>query len=174
MSVFGNGCEARSAQVVEGVAANDNAAAQAAADALRKAVQLEEGQHPKPRRYPAPRRRRGQLGAPRRVRQTAAPQQPVAMIDVTTHLEQLAAKNSEQLNWRTSIVDLLKLLDMDRRAAARRELADELGAPAGLQSGSAEMNTWLHRTVLRKIADNGNIACRKETARLSTVPRKWR
>ena len=86
---------------------------------------------------------------------TAAPQQPVAMIDVTAHLEQLAAKNSEQLNWRTSIVDLLKLLDIDSSAAARRELADELGAPAGLQHGSAEMNMWLHRTVLRKIADNG-------------------
>src|SRR5687767_9948566 len=81
--------------------------------------------------------------------------QPVAMVDVTAHLEQLAAKNSEQLNWRTSIVDLLKLLDIDSSAAARRELADELSAPAGLQHGSAEMNIWLHRTVLRKIADNG-------------------
>jgi len=77
------------------------------------------------------------------------------MVDVTAHLEQLATKNSEQLNWRTSIVDLLKLLDIDSRAAARRELAEELGAPAGLHHGSAEMNTWLHRTVLRKIADNG-------------------
>jgi len=51
--------------------------------------------------------------------------------DVTAHLEQLAAKNSEQLNFKTSIVDLLKLLDIDSSAAARRELADELGAPAG-------------------------------------------
>jgi hypothetical protein len=57
--------------------------------------------------------------------------QPVAMVDVTAHLEQLAAKSSAQLNWRTSIVDLLKLLDIDSSAAARRELADELGAPAG-------------------------------------------
>jgi len=57
--------------------------------------------------------------------------QPVAMVDVTAHLEQLAAKNSEQLNFKTSIVDLLKLLDIDSSAAARRELADELGAPAG-------------------------------------------
>ena len=80
---------------------------------------------------------------------------PAATVDVTAHLEQLAAKNSEQLNWRTSIVDLLKLLDIDSSAAARRELADELGAPAGLQHGSAEMNTWLHRTVLRQIAENG-------------------
>jgi hypothetical protein len=80
---------------------------------------------------------------------------PVAMVDVTAHLEQLAAKSSAQLNWRTSIVDLLKLLDIDSSAAARRELAEELDAPAGLQHGSAEMNMWLHRTVLRKIADNG-------------------
>ena len=77
------------------------------------------------------------------------------MVDVTAHLEQLAAKNSEQLNWRTSIVDLLKLLDMDSSAAARRELADELGAPAGLQQGSAEMNTWLHRQVMQRLAANG-------------------
>jgi len=86
---------------------------------------------------------------------TTSSKPPVAMVDVTAHLEQLATKNSEQLNWRTSIVDLLKLLDIDSSAAARRELADELGAPAGLQHGSAEMNVWLHRTVLRKIADNG-------------------
>jgi len=86
---------------------------------------------------------------------TTSSKPPVAMVDVTAHLEQLATKNSEQLNWRTSIVDLLKLLDIDSSAAARRELAEELGAPAGLQHGSAEMNVWLHRTVLRKIADNG-------------------
>ena len=86
---------------------------------------------------------------------TTSSKPPVAMVDVTAHLEQLATKNSEQLNWRTSIVDLLKLLDIDSSAAARRELAEELGAPAGLQHGSAEMNMWLHRTVLRKIADNG-------------------
>lgn len=86
---------------------------------------------------------------------TTSSKPPVAMVDVTAHLEQLATKNSEQLNWRTSIVDLLKLLDIDSSAAARRELAEELGAPSGLQHGSAEMNMWLHRTVLRKIADNG-------------------
>jgi len=77
------------------------------------------------------------------------------MVDVTAHLEQLAAKNSEQLNWKTSIVDLLKLLDIDSSPAARRELADELGAPVALKGGSAELNMWLHRTVLRKIAENG-------------------
>ena len=70
-------------------------------------------------------------------------------------MSELAAKNPQQLNWRTSIVDLLTLLDIDSSAAARRELADELGAPVDLKDGSAEMNTWLHRAVLRKIADNG-------------------
>ena len=84
-----------------------------------------------------------------------ASQQPVAMVDVTAHLEELAAENRQQLNWRTSIVDLLKLLDIDSSPAARKERADELGAPLELKHGSAELNTWLHRTVLRKIAENG-------------------
>ena len=77
------------------------------------------------------------------------------MVDVTAHLEELAAKNRQQLNWRTSIVDLLKLLDIDSSPAARKELADELGAPVALNGSSAELNMWLHRTVLRKIAENG-------------------
>ena len=100
-------------------------------------------------------RRPGATGSSPSGGATTSSKPPVAMVDVTAHLEQLAAKNSEQLNWRTSIVDLLKLLDIDSSAAARRELAEELGAPSGLQHGSAEMNMWLHRTVLRKIADNG-------------------
>ena len=86
---------------------------------------------------------------------TAASQQPVAMVDVTAHLEELAAKNRQQLNWRASIVDLLKLLDIDSSPAARKELADELGAPVELKHGSTELNMWLHRTVLRKIVENG-------------------
>jgi hypothetical protein len=76
-------------------------------------------------------------------------------VDVVGQLERLAANNPEKLNWRTSIVDLLKLLGMDSSIAARKELADELGAPASLKDGSAEMNVWLHRTVLQKIAENG-------------------
>jgi len=85
----------------------------------------------------------------------AAPPQSVAVVDVVGHLEELAAKNPQKLNWRTSIVDLLKLLDIDSSLAARKELADELGAPADFKDGSAEMNNWLHRTVLQRIADNG-------------------
>jgi hypothetical protein len=80
---------------------------------------------------------------------------PVATVDVVGHLAELAANNPQKLNWRTSIVDLLKLLDIDSSLEARKQLADELGAPAELKDGSAEMNTWLHRTVLRKIAENG-------------------
>lgn len=87
----------------------------------------------------------------------AAPQspKPVAVVDVVAQLEQRAAANPEKLNWRTSIVDLLKLLDIDSSFTARKELAAELGCPADLMEDSAKMNTWLHKTVLARIAANG-------------------
>lgn len=80
---------------------------------------------------------------------------PVAVVDVVAQLEQRATANPQKLNWRTSIVDLLKLLDIDSSFAARKELALELGCPADLMSDSAKMNTWLHKTVLTRIAANG-------------------
>jgi hypothetical protein len=80
---------------------------------------------------------------------------PVAMVDVVAQLEQRAAANPQKLNWRTSIVDLLKLLDIDSSLAARKELATELGCPQELMSDSAKMNMWLHKTVLARIAANG-------------------
>ena len=80
---------------------------------------------------------------------------PVAVIDVVAQLEQRAAANPQKLNWRTSIVDLLKLLDIDSSFGARKELATELGCPADLMGDSAKMNMWLHKTVLQRIADNG-------------------
>lgn len=80
---------------------------------------------------------------------------PMAMVDVVAQLEQKAAANPQKLNWRTSIVDLLKLLDIDSSLAARKELATELGCPADKMGDSAQMNMWLHKTVLQKIADNG-------------------
>lgn len=88
---------------------------------------------------------------------TAAPAgtAPVALVDVVAQLEQRAAANPQKLNWRTSIVDLLKLLDIDSSLAARKELATELGCPADLMGDSAKMNTWLHKTVLARIAANG-------------------
>ncbi len=76
-------------------------------------------------------------------------------IDVTRQLEERAAASSQPLNWRTSIVDLLKLLDLDSSLAARKELATELGCPADLMGDSARMNVWLHKAVLRKLAENG-------------------
>jgi hypothetical protein len=86
-----------------------------------------------------------------------APPSPkaVALVDVVAQLEQRAAANPQKLNWRTSIVDLLKLLDIDSSFAARKELATELGCPADLMGDSAKMNMWLHKTVLARIAANG-------------------
>ena len=83
------------------------------------------------------------------------PSKPIAPVDVVAQLEQRAAADPQKLNWRTSIVDLLKLLDIDSSLAARKELATELGCPADLMGDSAKMNMWLHKTVLAKIAANG-------------------
>ncbi|MFZ1624283.1 MAG: DUF3597 domain-containing protein [Gammaproteobacteria bacterium] len=80
---------------------------------------------------------------------------PIAVVDVVAQLEKLAAANAQKLNWKTSIVDLLKLLDIDSSLTARKELAVELGCPAENMSDSARMNIWLHKAVLKKIADNG-------------------
>jgi len=87
----------------------------------------------------------------------AAPAAPVAIsvVDVVANLEALAAANPQKLNWKVSIVDLLKLLDLDSSLASRKELAAELGCPAEKMGDSAQMNMWLHKTVLQKLADNG-------------------
>ena len=79
----------------------------------------------------------------------------VPVVDVMGKLEGLAAANSQKLNWKTSIVDLLKLLGMDSSLGARKELATELGCPAGKMGDSAQMNMWLHKAVLQKVAENG-------------------
>lgn len=79
----------------------------------------------------------------------------ISEVDVVAKLEGMAAKNPQELNWKRSIVDLLKLLDLDSSFEARKELATELGCPADLMDDSAKMNTWLHKTVLRKLAENG-------------------
>ncbi|HEX5388788.1 MAG TPA: DUF3597 domain-containing protein [Burkholderiaceae bacterium] len=80
---------------------------------------------------------------------------PIAMVDVVAQLEQRAAANPQKLNWRTSIVDLLKLLDMDSSLAARKALAEELHCPVEKMADSAQMNMWLHKNVLGHIAANG-------------------
>jgi hypothetical protein len=75
-------------------------------------------------------------------------------VDVVKQLEE-KAKGSPGLDWKVSIVDLLKLLDIDSSREARNELAKELGATEDVMSDSAKMNTWLHKEVLRRIAANG-------------------
>ncbi|MBF6623269.1 MAG: DUF3597 domain-containing protein [Pseudomonas stutzeri] len=80
---------------------------------------------------------------------------PVTAVDVPAKLDGMAAGHSEQLNWRTSIVDLLKLLGLDSSLPARKELATELGCPAEQMADSAQMNIWLHRAVMHKLAEHG-------------------
>jgi hypothetical protein len=75
-------------------------------------------------------------------------------VDVGAVLNGLASKDSQQLNWRTSIVDLMKLLDLDSSLAARKELARELHYSGDLND-SATMNIWLHKQVMLKLAENG-------------------
>jgi len=75
-------------------------------------------------------------------------------VDVTSVLDGLAAKNQQKLDWRHSIVDMMKLLDLDSSLTARKELAAELHY-TGDTSDSASMNIWLHKQVMQKLAENG-------------------
>ena len=79
---------------------------------------------------------------------------PAAPVDVAAILTKLAASNKEKLDWQKSIVDLMKLLNLDSSLAARKELADELHY-SGDKNDSATMNIWLHKQVMQKLADNG-------------------
>jgi len=75
-------------------------------------------------------------------------------VDVEAVLTAMAEKNPQKLNWRTSIVDLMKLVGMESTLQERKELATELGY-TGAKDGSAEMNMWLHKQVMKKLAENG-------------------
>jgi len=77
-----------------------------------------------------------------------------APVDVEAILTGLAAKSSQTLDWRKSIVDLMKLLNLDSSLTARKELAKELNY-TGDTSDSASMNIWLHKQVMQKLAENG-------------------
>ena len=77
-----------------------------------------------------------------------------AAVDVDAVLAAAASKKGQTLNYKPSIVDLMKLLDLDSSLANRKELAQELGY-TGARDGSAEMNIWLHREVMKKLAANG-------------------
>ena len=85
---------------------------------------------------------------------TPAPAQPAEPVDVEAVLTALAAEKGGASDWRRSIVDLLKLLDLDSNLEARKELAAELDVNAGAH-GSAEQNLALHKAVMRKLAENG-------------------
>lgn len=98
---------------------------------------------------------------------TAAPAQPAPaapvsaptyVVDVPAKLDLLVEMSKQKLDWRHSIVDLLKALMLDSSYAARKELAKELGCPPEKMADSAQMNMWLHKEVMRKLAENhGNI-----------------
>ena len=94
--------------------------------------------------------------APMQPAPTATPAAPAAAapVDVDGILDLMNAQRDQKLNWRTSIVDLMKLTGMDSTLAERKELAGELGY-TGDTSDTATMNIWLHKQVLQRIRDNG-------------------
>jgi uncharacterized protein with von Willebrand factor type A (vWA) domain len=85
---------------------------------------------------------------------TAAGAAPMSRLEVEAMIEKIAAKHGEDLNWQESIVDLMKLLKLDSSLGARKQLAKELGYTGALD-GSAEMNIWLHKQVMTKLAESG-------------------
>jgi Domain of unknown function (DUF3597) len=116
----------------------------------------------------APQRTTATQGAPQQQSQGTTQQQrntapagappaamPMSDVDVAAKLDKLAAENPQKLNWRTSIVDLMKLLGMESSLQERKELAEELGYPREGMSDSAKMNIWLHKAVLWEISKNG-------------------
>ena len=90
--------------------------------------------------------------------QTSAPRpSPVAAtapVDVAAILDAAVKKNGQKLDWRKSIVDLMKALDLDSSLSARKELAQELQY-SGDTNDSAAMNVWLHKALMKKLAENG-------------------
>ena len=96
---------------------------------------------------------------PQNQQAASAPAAPATAVAEPVDVEQvltakLAAKGNPDLNWRTSIVDLMKLLDLDSSLDNRKALATELGY-AGAKDGSAEMNLWLHNAVMLELVNNG-------------------
>jgi Domain of unknown function (DUF3597) len=96
----------------------------------------------------------GSAAAPSGTGSAAAPAAPMGSVDVAAIVDKAAASKGEKLAWRTSIVDLMKALDIDSSLTARKELAHELGY-TGDTNDSATMNIWLHKQVMAKLAANG-------------------
>lgn len=80
----------------------------------------------------------------------AAPTATIERVDMEKVLDEMAAKNPQKLNWRNSIVDLMKLVGMDSTLQERKELADEMGY-TGDKSDTAAMNTWLHKKLMERL-----------------------
>jgi hypothetical protein len=127
MSIFGN--------IMSAIFGHSSSAAAAPATAAPAT--------PSPQPGPAP-------GQPAATQAAAA----AAPVDVTAIMDNLAGQSSERLDWRRSIVDLMKLLNLDSSLAARKELAQELSY-TGDMNDSASMNVWLHKQVMTKLAENG-------------------
>ncbi|WFU85130.1 DUF3597 domain-containing protein [Bradyrhizobium sp. CIAT3101] len=96
----------------------------------------------------------GTASAPSTAPGAAPSAAPAATVDVAAIVDKLVAAQKEKLEWRTSIVDLMKALDIDSSLAARKDLAKELGY-TGDMNDSASMNVWLHKQVMSKLAANG-------------------
>lgn len=79
---------------------------------------------------------------------------PTTDLELSARLDAMAARHPEPLDWKLSILDLLTLLELDNSLAARKELATELGCPAEKLGDAAQMNSWLHKALLRKLAAN--------------------
>lgn len=92
--------------------------------------------------------------APSAAPKPAAAPTPAAPVDIEPILDGMAANAGQKLNWRTSIVDLMKLLDIDSSLQNRKDLARELGY-TGDMDDSAAMNIWLHKQVMTRVAANG-------------------
>jgi len=129
MSIFGN--------IMSKIFGHANAAAPAPGSAAPSAA-------------PAPGAAKPATGGPA----TASTGPASAPVDVEAILTHLASQNPEKLDWRRSIVDLMKLLNLDSSLHARKELAKELRY-SGDTNDSASMNIWLHRQVMTKLAENG-------------------
>jgi 3-oxoacyl-ACP reductase-like protein len=119
-----------------------------------EARELQEAPAAAPGRTPAAAPGGTPAAAPQAAPQTAAAPEPAAEkkpVDVEAVLDYMAKKRGQPNNWRTSIVDLMKLVNMDSSLAARKELAQDLGYTGEL-NGSAEMNIWLHQKVMARLA----------------------
>ena len=122
--------------------------------AVKSAPSAQASAPPKPAPYRPTTTSTPSSQTPRPAAQPSAPAPaPMEMVDVLSKLETMA--EGTKLDWKVSIVDLLKVLDLDSSLSARKELATELSCPADVMADNVKMNVWLHKTVLAEIAKNG-------------------